>query len=222
MPVPTFDQFIEPLLRYLASHPTGARTSDAHETVAATLGLTADDRAERVPSGVQPLYKNRNGWAHDRLKRAGFSGSPRFGFWKLTPEGFAYAAKGKSISEEECERLVRVDPTSRLKPKKELPTETPPSPALPPTPSEKSSPEERIDAALSELRESVARDLLENIGRAPPEFFEQLVLDLLHAMGYGTNRSDLQRVGGFGDGGIDGIISLDRLGLEKVYIQAKR
>jgi restriction system protein len=56
----------------------------------------------------------------------------------------------------------------------------------------------------------------------PPEFFEQLVLDLLHAMGYGTNRSDLQRVGGSGDGGIDGIISLDRLGLEKVYVQAKR
>ena len=68
----------------------------------------------------------------------------------------------------------------------------------------------------------VARDLLENIGRSPPEFFEQLVLDLLHAMGYGTSRDDLQRVGGSGDGGIDGIISLDRLGLEKVYVQAKR
>jgi restriction system protein len=86
----------------------------------------------------------------------------------------------------------------------------------------KQSPEERIDAALSELRDVVAQDLLELIGRAPPEFFEKLVLELLHKMGYGTSRSDLQRTGGSGDGGIDGIISLDRLGLEKVYIQAKR
>ena len=91
-----------------------------------------------------------------------------------------------------------------------------------PTSEEKVGPDERIDAALSELRDSVARDLLENIGNAPPEFFEKLVLDLLHAMGYGTSRSDLKQVGGSGDGGIDGIISLDRLGLEKVYVQAKR
>lgn len=82
MTVPTFDQFIEPLLRFL-----GVRASDAHEAVAARLGLDANARGERVPSGVPPLYKNRNGWAHDRLKRAWFSSSPRYGFWKLTPEG---------------------------------------------------------------------------------------------------------------------------------------
>jgi restriction system protein len=84
------------------------------------------------------------------------------------------------------------------------------------------SPDERIDEALRELRESVARELLDDILRASPRFFENLVLDLLHAMGYGTSRADLQRVGGSGDGGIDGVISLDRLGLEKVYVQAKR
>jgi restriction system protein len=84
------------------------------------------------------------------------------------------------------------------------------------------SPSDRIDQALLELKESVSRDLLEIIGRAPPDFFETLVLDLLHAMGYGTSRADLQHVGGSGDGGIDGIISLDKLGLEKVYVQAKR
>jgi hypothetical protein len=94
--------------------------------------------------------------------------------------------------------------------------------SAPPTASEKASPEERIETALTELRNSVARDLLENIGRASPTFFEQLVLELLHAMGYGTSRADLQRVGGSGDGGIDGVISLDRLGLEKEYVQAKR
>jgi restriction system protein len=221
MAVPTFDKFIEPLLRFLAAHPEGARAADAHEAVAGQLALSPEDRDERLPSGAQPAYKNRNGWAQDRLKRAGLSTSPRYGVWKLTSEGMTFASKNKRLSEDEIERLASVDRSSRLKPKKDVSTEHPSAPDLPTT-SEKSSPEERMEAALSELRESVGRDLLESIGRAPPEFFEQLVLDLLHAMGYGTSRSDLQRVGGSGDGGIDGIISLDRLGLEKVYVQAKR
>lgn len=123
---------------------------------------------------------------------------------------------------DEIERLASVDRSSRLSAKADAPAIATSAAAAEALASEKSSPEERIEAALAELRESVARDLLELIGRSPPEFFEQLVLDLLHAMGYGTSRTDLQRVGGSGDGGIDGIISLDRLGLEKVYVQAKR
>src|SRR5437868_3093627 len=101
MTVPTYDQFIAPLLRFLAEHLDGARTADAYEAVAAALGLSDDDRAERVPSGVQPLYKNRNGWAHDRLKRAGLSTSPWVGFWKLTPEGLKYTAKNKHVTDAE-------------------------------------------------------------------------------------------------------------------------
>lgn len=228
MTVPTYDQFIEPLLRYLATHPEGARAADAHEAVAAQLRLGDEDRTERVPSGVQSVYKNRNGWAHDRLKRAGRSTSPRYGFWKLTPEGLTFASTQKILSEDEVERLANVDRTQRLRPKKDSPNDPESGPDLSsaanvvPTSPDRASPEERIEAALDELRDSIGRDLLENIGRAPPEFFEQLVLDLLHAMGYGASRSALQRVGGSGDGGIDGIISLDRLGLEKVYVQAKR
>jgi restriction system protein len=87
---------------------------------------------------------------------------------------------------------------------------------------EATSPDDRLEQALTELNDSVAEEILEAIGNSSPEFFEALVLDVLHAMGYGTSRRDLQRVGGSGDGGIDGIISLDRLGLEKVYVQAKR
>jgi restriction system protein len=220
MTVPSYDQFIGPLLRFLATHPDGVRTADAHEAVANVLGLSPEERAERVPSGVQPVYKNRNGWAHDRLKRAGFSTSPRQGFWRLTAEGQAFAAAHPTLALEDVERLANVDRSQRLRAKKD--PDVPSAPELPPEPVARASPEERIEAALAELRESVGRDLLETIGRAPPEFFEQLVLDLLHAMGYGANRAALQRVGGSGDGGIDGIISLDRLGLEKVYVQAKR
>jgi restriction system protein len=222
MPFPTYDHFVEPLLRYLALHADGASIADVHEALANEMKLTPEERAELLPSGQQAIFKNRIGWAHDRLKRVGLSGSPRRGFWKLTPEGLTFAVKNETISEDELDRLANVARTSRLRPKKDSPADAPSAAELStPTP-DKSSPEERIESALAELRDSVARDLLENIGRSPPEFFEKLVLDLLHAMGYGMSRSDLQRVGGSGDGGIDGIISLDRLGLEKVYIQAKR
>ncbi len=84
------------------------------------------------------------------------------------------------------------------------------------------SPDDRLEAALAELREAVSAELLEALSQVTPQYFETIVLDLLHRMGYGTSRDDLQRVGRTGDGGIDGVIALDRLGLEKVYVQAKR
>ena len=84
------------------------------------------------------------------------------------------------------------------------------------------SPDDRLEAAVAELRATTGTELLEVLSQVSPKFFETIVLDVLHKMGYGTSRSDLQRVGGSGDGGIDGVIALDRLGLEKVYVQAKR
>ena len=90
------------------------------------------------------------------------------------------------------------------------------------SPSAVLSPDDRLGEAVAELRRSVAAELLETLASVSPSFFEAIVLDLLHRMGYGASRADLQRVGGSGDGGIDGIISLDKLGLEKVYVQAKR
>jgi hypothetical protein len=92
MPVPTLDRFTEAVLRYLADHPEGAKTRDAVEGVAASLGLTRADREETVPSGTLPLYRNRALWAHHLLKRAGYSTSPKRGIWLLSPRGFAFAA----------------------------------------------------------------------------------------------------------------------------------
>ncbi len=94
--------------------------------------------------------------------------------------------------------------------------------ALNTAPEAVASPDDRLGLALSELRQSASAELLELLSAVSPSFFETIVLNLLHRMGYGANRTDLQRVGGSGDEGIDGIISLDRLGLEKVYVQAKR
>ncbi len=115
MSVPTYDQFIEPLLRVLAEHPDGVRTADAHEAVAERLGLDDDARAERVPSGVQLLYKSRNGCAHDRLKRAGFSTRPPR-VLEGDAAGLSHGARQTRLSDDD-ERLASVDRTSRLKPK---------------------------------------------------------------------------------------------------------
>lgn len=223
MPVPTYDKFIEPILRYLASCPNGALARDAHEAAAQALGLTDADRQEFLPSGAQPIYKNRAGWAHDRLKRAGLSCSPRRGFWQLTPTGGEFSATHSSpLSEADIERLAVGFMDVRLRERGDQPTPPDPMSISPAATNVTTSPDDRLGEALVELRASVAVELLESLKNASPSFFETIVLDLLHKMGYGASRADLQRVGGSGDGGIDGVISLDKLGLEKVYVQAKR
>jgi restriction system protein len=219
VPVPTYDRFIEPILRHLAAHPDGALARDVHDAAAITLGLVDSDRAELLPSGVQAVYKNRAGWAHDRLKRSGLSTSLKRGFWKLTDAGREFARANPSpLPEALVEKLATENHDVRLRPVD--PTE-PPAPT-PPTTEATASPDDRLEAALTELKRTVAAELLEMLGQVTPQYFETIVLDLLHRMGYGASREDLQRVGGVGDGGIDGVISLDRLGLEKVYVQAKR
>lgn len=225
MTVPTYDRFIEPILRLLAEHPEGVSAPAAHEAVANALGLTEDDKAALLPSGTQRVYKNRAGWAHDRLKRAGLSSAPKFGFWKLTNEGLAFAKENSSpLSEAVVQKLATEYLGVSLKPgnsntatsQKPLPTTTttfPPSFA---------SPDDQLEQSVAELKSTAISDLLERLATVSPAFFERIVLDVLHRMGYGASRSDLVQVGGPGDAGIDGIISLDRLGLEKVYVQAKR
>lgn len=222
MPVPTYDQFIEPVLRYLAKHPDGASARDVHEASATLLQLSDTDRQELLPSGKQLVYKNRAGWAHDRLKRAGLSTSSRRGVWQLTPKGQEFVqAHPQALSLDEVEWIatgnkdVRLGGTGCAINGRELRQQVIPV-------SLQASPDDRLEEALHELRQTVAAEVMEALKQVSPSFFETIVLDLLHRMGYGASRADLQRVGGVGDAGIDGIISLDRLGLEKVYVQAKR
>lgn len=222
MAIPTYDQFIEPVLRFLATRSDGALAREVYEAAADAMQLTDEERAELLPSQAQQVYKNRIGWAHDRLKRAGLSSSARRGVWCLTDEGKVFAASNQGpLSQGQVADLAFGYMDVRLK---EATSTT--EPAIAPTKTdsaaETASPEERLGAAIKEMRESVAADLLETLAKVNPTYFETIVLDLLHKMGYGANRNDLQRVGGSGDGGIDGVISLDKLGLEKVYVQAKR
>lgn len=219
--LPTYDRFIEPLLRFLASRPEGAPAREAHEAAADALELDAAARQQLLSSGAQLIYKNRAGWAHDRLKRAGLSDSPRRGWWQLTEAGRRFVAEHPApLTPEQLGTLAMVHlDVQRLRP---VAPDAGPDEAAGVPPQPIASPEERLGLALEEIRRAVVAELLDTLATVTPAFFETLVLDLLHRMGYGANRADLQRVGGSGDAGIDGIISLDRLGLEKVYVQAKR
>jgi len=208
--------------RYLAAHPEGAIARDVHLAASMVLELTDTDREERLPSGVQPVYKNRAGWAHDRLKRAGYSTSPRRGYWQLTQAGREFLILHPApLSDALVEEIASGHDDVVLRPivtTAETSTTVVAAASLPSV----ASPDDRLDAAVTELRATATAELLETLSQVSPKFFETIVLDVLHKLGYGTNRADLKRVGGTGDGGIDGIISLDRLGLEKVYVQAKR
>ena len=223
MAVPTYDQFIEPILRCLAAHPEGMAARDAHDAAAKALDMSEIDKAELLPSGVQRVYKNRAGWAHDRLKRAGLSASRRRGHWQLTEAGVRFAQEQPTpLPISVLEALLTEYNDVRLRPPAGAPGTEWATLKVAVEPNVTTSPDDRLEQALSELRGGVAAELLELLSQVSPTYFETVVLDVLHKLGYGIGRADLLRVGRSGDGGIDGVISLDRLGLEKVYVQAKR
>lgn len=152
------------------------------------------------------------------LKAAGYVDSPAPGIWRITdrgrdllaryPDGFDEGTGRQVMREGRRETQGEDVAGGGMADAGEVPAQQ--------------TPDERIDGALEEIRRAVAQELLDKIAQAPPAFFEELALDLLHALGYGASEDDLERVGRSGDGGIDGVISLDKLGFERIYVQAKR
>jgi CBS domain-containing protein len=122
MAIPTYDKFVDPLLRLLARNPDGVHTQPAYQELATQIGLTAEEMQKRLPSGLQPVYQNRIGWAHDRLKRAGASSSPRHGLWRITAAGQKFLARysDKPFALEDLQREFSLvggdipDPTIRI------------------------------------------------------------------------------------------------------------
>ena len=150
MAIPTFDQFIDPLLRFLADKREPVQTKEVYAALAERVGLSPDDRSELLPSRVQPVYQNRIGWAHDRLKRAGYSESPRRGYWMLTPKGRELAESNSKLAADVIERIARVPIDSRLRVEDEEED----------VPGTIESPQERIDTGVQALRTSVIQDIL--------------------------------------------------------------
>ena len=210
--------FHHAILRHLAQHPDGDRRRNIHEAIHDLLNLSESQRTERLANMPHVRYRHRSGWGLSMLKAAGYVDSPELGIWRITQRGRDLLARYPNGFDEETARRVIREGRSQIQ--GEDATED--SSLSITAAAVQQTPDERIDTALNEIQRSVAQELLDKIAQAPPAFFEDLVLDLLHALGYGASEEDLERVGHSGDGGIDGVISLDKLGFERVYVQAKR
>lgn len=217
MPIPKYQELTLPLLRFLVDGEEHA-VREAVDALAQEFRLSPEERQEMLPSGRQPLLRNRVGWAQTHMKKAGLLEYPRRGYIRITDRGRAVL---QDPPEQITERyLMRFPEFQDFKNQQSSKTTADPEETATTT---QQTPEEIIDSAHQALRTTLATDLLDTIKDCSPAFFEQLVLDLLVAMGYGgSRRAASQAVGRSGDGGIDGIISEDRLGLDVIYLQAKR
>lgn len=228
MPIPDYQTLMLPFLR-IAGDGKEHRFRDAVESLAQEFSLTDEERNVMLPSGTAPLFDNRVGWARTYLKQAALIESRKRGFFHITPRGKELLAKNlpridNSTLEQYQEyldfKLRRGEPKDTSKP--EAQCNQVPLISTNETPTD-STPEELFSQAYQRLRSNLEGELLEQVKGSTPAFFERLVIDLLVAMGYGGSRRDAGRaIGKSGDGGIDGIIKEDKLGLDVIYIQAKR
>lgn len=190
---------------------------DATEQLAGVFNLTPAEVQELLPSGQQSTFRNRVAWAKAHLKMAGLLDSERRGFFKITPQGLHVLRENPTRVDL---KILRVQPgylKARDGQKEQSSVEGSPLGENPQTP------EEQIENAYITLRQSLGSELLSRLLGSSPEFFEKTVVELLVAMGYGGTRKDAGlAIGRSGDEGVDGIIKEDRLGLDAIYIQAKR
>lgn len=218
MAVPDFQSLMLPLLLTLEDGSEYG-TQDTLDALAGRLGLTEADVTQPMPSRKAPLLTNRVAWAKLHLRRAGLIESPRRGVYRITERGrevlrtppdrinLAYLGQFPEYAEFRARSRGSGDRDDTQETNRD----------------EDRTPEEHIDYGYGRLRAELAEELLSTVAQMPPAFFEKLVVDLLVAMGYGGSQRDAGRsVGPGADEGIDGLIKEDRLGLERIYLQAKR
>jgi restriction system protein len=215
MPIPDFQSLMLPLLQHFSDGKEHAN-QETLDTLAGFLQLTAAERAQLLPSGKQTLFTNRVAWAKSHLKQAGLIASPRRGVYRITARGAEVLRHSPDTINMRFLDQFPAYRTFRTQTKAEVQVAgSPPSNTL--------TPQEYIESGYQQLRLNLAAELLTRVQECSPDFFERLVVELLLAMGYGGSRQEAgQAVGKGGDGGIDGIIKEDRLGLDVIYIQAKR
>jgi restriction system protein len=219
MAVPDYQSLMLPVL--MASTGGEVRIGDTVDRIAEQLALTSDDRAQLLPSGKQTLFGNRVHWAKTYLSKAGLLVSTRRGYFKITERGqqviathparidneflnqFAEFRQFKEKSANDATQSAQTIETALV--------------------SRTETPDEIMRVAHKQVETSLGQDLLERVRAAPPAFFERLMVNLLLGMGYGGSAADAGRaLGRSGDDGVDGVIDQDALGLDRVYIQAKR
>lgn len=218
MPIPDYQTLMLPLLRF-AADGNDHTTREAVEVLATEFQLTPAERSELLASGQQAVFNNRVGWANSFLKKAGLLESPRRGSLRITPRGrMTLDEKPTRIDVKYLERFAEFIEFRDASRSNREPATTDPIVI-----GAVQTPEETLELAHQGLRLGLAQDILSRILSCSPTFFERLVVELLVKMGYGGSRRDAgERIGRSGDGGIDGIIKEDRLGLDTIYIQANK
>lgn len=221
MAIPKYDEIALPLL-YLFQDGQPHHLSDLSAKIGEEFNLTDEERAATLPSGQSTYLRNRTGWASFHLKKAGLLDAVAPSTLRLTQSGRDFLSTNPNTKLTRAE-LMNFEPfrtyITQLR-KKASPAETD---GTDPAPDDESTPNERIEEAYSQLNDSLASELLTELGKMDPFRFEQLVVDLLFAMGYGGSREEAAKITKkTGDEGIDGVINEDRLGLDVIYIQAKR
>jgi restriction system protein len=216
MTIPVFQQIMLPLLRLLEDKQEHS-LRQVIDSLIKLFKLTQEEQHELLPSGKQAIFDNRVGWARTHLKKAGLIESTRRGFFRITDRGLQVLEQKpakidvKFLNQFEEFREFRAV-------RREKPTES--GEEEPET-----TPEEALANAYQDLKNNLASELLQHLKASSPRQFENTVIDLLVAMGYGGSRKEAIRaiaIGRSGDEGIDGIINEDRLGLDVIYVQAKK
>lgn len=225
MSIPDFQSILLPLLKYSGDKQEHS-LRESIEYLAGIFNLTDEEKRELLPSGQQAIFDNRVGWAKTYLKKAHLIETTKRGYFRITDQGITVLQQN----------YQKID-TNFLKQFEEfnefhLGTKTKKDSTNNSENSELSclslndqiqTPEELLDQLYQKIKDDLKQEILEQIMRCSPEFFERLVIDLLIKMGYGGSKKEAGKaVGKAKDGGIDGIIKEDRLGLDIIYIQAKR
>lgn len=216
MAIPDFQSTMLPLLQFSADR-TEFSLREAIDGLAEKFGLTDMERKELLPSGLQATFSNRVSWARTYMSKAGLLETIRRGCFRITSRGKEVLAKKPSaINIKFLDQFPEfMEFRTRRREQGEV-TETVEAENL-------RTPAELLETAHQKLRHGLSTELLKTVMECPPAFFERLVIDLLVKMGYGGTRKEAGKaIGRSGDEGIDGIINEDRLGLDVIYVQAKR
>jgi restriction system protein len=215
MSVPDYQSLMLPLLRVVGDGKVHL-VSDLIEKLADEFKLSDSDRAELLNSGYERRFDNRVWWARTWLKKAEFIESPERGKVQISKRGIEFLRqKPKSLRAKDLRQLPGFREVSKSKEE----TEGISGSEKPAT----ETPLESIERSVATIKDNLAVELLDRIKQSTPKFFERLVVDLLVAIGYGGSRKDAgAAIGRSGDGGIDGTVKQDALGLDIIYVQAKR
>ena len=214
MTIPDYQTVMLPLLKYAADRKDHS-LREAVDSLAEQFKLSEEEKKEMLSSGQQAIFLNRVGWARTYLKKAGLLETPRRAYFCISDRGLkVLQGKPSRIDAkflDQFEEFREFRAKKKEKPEKGKVEET------------EETPEELLENSYQNLRANLAHEILEQIKKNSPSIFENIVVELLVKMGYGGSRKDAgQAIGKSGDEGIDGIIKEDRLGLDIIYIQAKR